>query len=154
MKAPVLTILLLVIAAVSFTSCSDKAARDGARELLRQARSSLDAGRYDRAVREIDSLRRTFPDALEERKAAIRLRQEAELELAKLNVPRIDSALAIAESELDAINATVEELRAAGKLDTEVLSGQTRAKLKRDSLKTLLDVECDKIKYINLKMRE
>lgn len=49
---------------------------------------------------------------------------------------------------------TVEDLKSKGIATAEQLKQLTLTRVKRDSLKTVFDVECAKIKYINKRMKE
>lgn len=65
-----------------------------------------------------------------------------------------DRALQKIESEYEQMKKTVEDLKSKGMATAEQLRNLTLTRVKRDSLKTVFDVECAKIKYINKRMKE
>lgn len=136
------------------SGCGENATQKKAGELLKEAQTQFDNGRYTQALSTIDSLRKNCPEAIEARKAALRLYQEIELKRAQTNVETADKALQQTESEYENMKKTVEDLKKKGTATAEQLTSLTRMRLKRDSLKTVFDVECAKIKYINKKMKE
>lgn len=154
MKTLVLKALLIFCASVLCAGCAEDAAKKKAEEILRQAKTQFDSGRYDKALIAIDSLRKTCPEAVDARKAALRMYQEIELKRAQAGVETADKAIRIAESRYEEMKRTVEELREKGELTAGHLSSLTRMKLRLDSLKTVFDVECAKIKYIRKKISE
>lgn len=135
-------------------ACGENATQKKAGELLKEAQAQFENGQYMKALGSIDSLRKNCPEAIEARKAALRLYQEIELKRAQINVETADKALQQTESEYENMKKTVEDLKKKGTATAEQLTSLTRMRLKRDSLKTLFDVECAKIKYINKKMKE
>lgn len=152
MKTGILNAILIFCAAVVLAGCGKNDVREKADGLLRRAQEQFDDGRYDKALATIDSLRKACPEAIEARKAALRIYQKIELKRAQLNVETADKAIKEAESRYEDMKRTVEELKAKGSITAAQLSSLTRMKLKLDSLKTVFDVECAKIKYIRKKM--
>ena len=65
-----------------------------------------------------------------------------------------DRALQKIESEYEQMKKIVEDLKSKGMATAEQLRNLTLTRVKRDSLKTVFDVECAKIKYINKRMKE
>lgn len=154
MKTRKLTLLGVLLAAILLTACGGNADKRNAEDLLRQARTSFDGGKYDEAITLIDSLRKAYPKEIDERKEALALYQEVELKRSQLNVEAADKALQTVEAEYQSMKQTVEALRAKGTATAEQLRGLTLMRVKRDSLKTVFDVECAKIKYIKKRMEE
>ena len=135
-------------------SCGGNAIEKKAGELLEQAQQLFDKGDYMKATAAIDSLRKNFPEAIETRKKALKLYQQAELKRAQGIVERADTALQRVEREYEEMKKTVNGLRSKGAATVEQLRSVNLLRVKRDSLKTVFDVECAKIKYIRKKMEE
>lgn len=154
MKAIHFTATLALCASMLLTGCGGNATEKKAGELLEQARQLLDSGDYDKATATIDSLRKNFPEALEARKKGLRIYQEAELKRAQGIVERADTALQRVEGEYQKMKAAVDRLHEKGTATVEQLRAVNLMRVKRDSLKTVFDVECAKIKYIKKKMEE
>ena len=154
MKARLFTAALAVCAALAMTGCGGNAADRQAGELLEQAQTMFEHGEYKEALSTIDSLRKNCPEAIEARKQALRLYQEIELKRAQLNVVGADTVLQRIEREYQDMKKTVDSLRAKSAATVEQLRAVNLLRVKRDSLKTVFDVECAKIKYIKKKMEE
>ena len=148
MKALHFTAMLAFCATLAVTGCGENATEKKAGELLEQAQQLFDKGDYVKATATIDSLRKNFPEALEARKKGLRLYQEAELKRAQGIVERADTALQHVEREYQEMKAQVDKLRETGAATVEQLRAVNLMRVKRDSLKTVFDVECAKIKYI------
>ena len=154
MKAIHFTAALALCAALGLAGCGGNAVEKKAGALLEQAQQLYDKGDYVKAAATIDSLRKNFPEAIETRKKALRLYQESELKRAQGIVERADTALQRVEREYGALKTEVEKLREKGAATVEQLRSVNLLRVKRDSLKTVFDVECAKIKYIKKKMEE
>ena len=149
MKAAVAACTLIMLAA-----CGGNPAEERAAKLLEEARSQFEKEEYTDALSTIDSLRKSCPEAIEGRKNALKLYQEVELKRARLNVEATDTVLQRIEREYRQMKAAVDSLRGRGLATEEQLRAVNLLRVKRDSLKTVFDVECAKIKYINKKMKE
>ena len=154
MKTRNLTAILAVTAMLFLASCSENAIEKQAGEMLEKAQTEFKRGDYAKAVSTIDSLRKKFPKAIEARKQALKLYQEVELKRAKLQVQNADTVLQRVEREYQELKSTVDQLRSKGEATVEQLRSVNLMRVKRDSLKTIFDVECAKIKYIKKKMEE
>ena len=154
MKAIHFTAALALCATLTLTGCGGNATKKKAGELLEQAQQLFDKGDYMKATAAIDSLRKNFPEAIETRKKALKLYQQAELKRAQGIVERADTALQRVEREYEEMKKTVDGLRSKGAATVEQLRSVNLLRVKRDSLKTVFDVECAKIKYIRKKMEE
>lgn len=146
--------MLTFCAVLAVTGCGENATEKKAGKLLEQAQQFFDKGDYVKATATIDSLRKNFPDALEARKKGLRLFQEAELKRAQDIVERTDTALQRVEKEYQELKTQVDKLREKSAATVEQLRAVNLMRVKRDSLKTVFDVECAKIKYIKKKMEE
>ena len=136
------------------TGCGENAMEKQARELLEQAKTEFKGGDYAKALATIDSLRKNCPEAIEARKQALRLYQEVELKRAQLTVEGVDTVLQRVEREYQDMKKTVDALREKSAATVEQLRAVNLMRVKRDSLQTVFDVECAKIKYIKKKMEE
>lgn len=154
MKARLFTAALAVCAALAVTGCGGSAADRQAGELLEQAQTMFEQGKYNEALAAIDSLRKSCPEAIEARKKALRLYQEVELKRAEMTVAGTDTVLQRVEREYQELKTTVDALRAKSLATEEQLRKVNLMRVYRDSLKTVFDVECAKIKYIKKKMEE
>ena len=138
---------------ITFTACGDGEI-SGAEELLTKATEYLDKGQFKETLETIDSLRSKFPRAIEQRKKALKLYQEAALKQAQ-------EQLATTDSLLEAVKAEYEEKKAAVDLKREQLKATEKELLdvnmlrqKVDSLQTSFDTLCETIKYIHKKQKE
>ena len=101
-----LTTIFLVIA------CSETP-QEQATQLAQQAATCCEEGRLMEARLLIDSLRRTYPDIVEARKAALKLHQDVEIKIAQQELARTDSLLILANRELEARQQQVDANKAA-----------------------------------------
>ena len=88
---------------------------------------------------------------IEQRREALKHKQDSTLQAAQQELAWVDSALQAATAHHDQLQ---QKLRAGGMSDAAMQHlGQqiTRARLHRDSLKVRFDVLCGKIKYIHRK---
>ena len=85
--------ILFVLGVALLTSCNADKTNERASELLNQATSQFEQKQYDEALQIIDSLRRTYPTAVEARKQALTLQQNIELTRTQEELAVIDEAL-------------------------------------------------------------
>lgn len=142
-----LTVVLMLAA------CGDNTAKK-AEQLLQEARAHFEQGELDAARADIDSLRQTYPNIVEARRAALRLHQEIELKAAQNELARTDSLLQLVNMELDSLQRQVEAHKAALKATPEELTLLTRTRMKRDSIRTQFETLGAKIHYIRQKQKE
>ncbi len=147
-----LTTLLCVALLMAGCGKTDKEAN----ALLDQARVALDEQRYGDVLATIDTLRNRYPDAIEARKEALALWQQAEL-------LRTQKELAVTDSLLQAVGRAYDEARqrqqqADERDDVEAWKQHNRTanllKARLDSLQNRFDVACAKIKYIHKRQKE
>ena len=139
--------MLLVIA------CGESP-QDQAASLAQQIATCCEEGEFDEARLLIDSLRRTFPDIVEARKAALILHQDLELKIAQQELIRTDSLLILANRELEARQQQVDAHKADLKATAEELTQLTRTRMRRDSIRTQFETLGAKIRYIRQKQKE
>lgn len=142
-----LTTTLLVIA------CSDNL-QEQAAQLAQEAATCCEEGRLEEARVLIDSLRRTYPDIVEARKAALKLHQDVELKIAQQELARTDSVLVVVNRQLDSLQQQVDAHKAALKATAEELTELTLTRIRRDSVRTRFETLGMKIRYIRQKQKE
>lgn len=131
------TISIILVSALFLTgACKKKTEDDIAKPLLENIEQAVKNGDYKTALDSIQSLRYRFPKAVEARKRAVTLWQEASLMQAQHEVEKTDSAL----------QATLEAIDKA-----PTLLEQNMLRNKRDSLKARYDAECGLVRIIRAK---
>lgn len=148
LKMMLLPVLLMVL----LGSCKEK--NPEAKQLLSEIKSDYQAGRYQQALFGIDSLRHAYPNAIEERKEALKIHQDASLKMAQENLARVDSALQLKQREYAPLEPQVKAHRSAGNATASELQHFNELRADRDSLQTVFNVECAKIKYIHKRQKE
>lgn len=145
-------IIIAMSLTVSVSSCQDDNSR--AEELMVQIRSDFEAGNYAKCLKEIDSLRTTYPKAIDARKEALIIHQNASLKMAQDHLADVDRRLQALETTCDSLSAIVELHKQQGCATAEELHLLNISKIRRDSLKGIFDVECSKIRYIHKRQQE
>ena len=102
----------------------------------------------------IDSLRHDYPEAVEERREALKFHQEASLKLAQANLALVDSTLQAAIKQYDEMKPQVEAHRKACVATQEELQQFNELRAYRDSLQGVFNMECAKIKYIHKRQKQ
>lgn len=125
-----------------------------AEDLLTQANSLYEQGRYPEAKASIDSLRKLYPNAIDARKKALKLSWEIELKEAQGELAVTDSLLQLVQHDYDNLQTKVEKDKAALRATPEELTALTRTRMKRDSLRTQCEILGTKIRYIRKKQEE
>lgn len=130
-------ILTIILAAV-LVGCSESDEQKAER-MLAQIDSLYEKGQYKEALDSIVSLRTTYPSAINIRKKALRIWQNASLKIAQKDVAQTDvllqETLRMIESETD--------LRKANKL-----------RMRRDSLQARYEAMCGVVKMIHMRQKE
>ncbi len=127
---------ILVFSLLATLSCKQKTEDDVAKPLLENIEQNVKAGDYRAALDSIQSLRHKYPKAVEARKRAITLWQEASIMQAQHEVEKTDSALQATLKEIDKAPTLLE---------------QNMLRNKRDSLKARYDAECGLVRIIRAK---
>ena len=125
-----------------------------AKQLLKEIQADYEAGNYQRVIYSIDSMRHYYPDAVEERREALKFHQEASLKMAQANLAEVDSALQAAIRQFDEMKPQVEAHRKACTATKEELQQFNELRAYRDSLQGVFNLECAKIKYIHKRQKE
>ena len=106
---------------------------------MRKIEQLYAAGEYQPALDSIQKLRADYPKAIEVRKRALRLWQEASLKLTQLDVGKTDSLL----------QATIASIpRETDRYKRNMLG------VKRDSLQARYEALCGTVRIIRFKMKE
>lgn len=130
-------ILTIILAAV-LVGCSESDEQKAER-MLAQIDSLYEKGQYKEVLDSIVSLRTTYPSAINIRKKALRIWQNASLKIAQKDVAQTDvllqETLRMIESETD--------LRKANML-----------RMRRDSLQARNEAMCGVVKMIHMRQKE
>lgn len=130
-------ILTIILAAV-LVGCSESDEQKAER-MLAQIDSLYEKGQYKEVLDSIVSLRTTYPSAINTRKKALRIWQNASLKIAQKDVAQTDvllqETLRMIESETD--------LRKANML-----------RMRRDSLQARYEAMCGVVKMIHMRQKE
>ena len=143
--------ICVTFSTVLLTSCEKN---PEAKQLLKEIQADYEAGNYQRVIYSIDSMRHYYPDAVEERREALKLHQEASLKMAQANLAEVDSALQAAIRQFDEMKPQVEAHRKACTATQEELQQFNELRAYRDSLQGVFNLECAKIKYIHKRQKE
>ena len=135
--------------AIGLVSCK-KPVDNGAKEMLQKAQTEYDEGRYSEALNTIEQLRSEYPEAIEERRQALRLFQEVSLKQAQEDLARTDSLLEDVKRRQDRLQAAMKQNPYSKQIERDL----TEARRLKDSLQVRFDTQCEKIKYIHKKMKE
>ena len=146
-------IMAMVLCLLLSVACKDNRQQQ-AEQLLLQAGELFEAGRYQEALSTIDSLRKVYPNAIDTRKAALKLYQEIELKKTQEELALTDSLLQLVNHDFNYQSLKVEKDKAALRATAEELTMLTRTRMKRDSLRTQCEVLGAKIRYIHKKQKE
>jgi hypothetical protein len=146
--------LIIYIIAILWVIACGETPQEQAAQLAEKAATCCEEGRLTEARLLIDSLRRTYPDIVEARKAALRLHQDVELKIAQQELARTDSILVLANRELEARQQQVDAHKAALKATAEELTLLTKTRMRRDSIRTQYEALGMKIRYIRKKQKE
>ena len=139
--------------AAMLVACSNDTQKE-AETLLNQTEELFELKQYDQALTVLDSLRKVYPNSVDTRKKALKLRQSIELKRSQEELALVDSMLQAVSHDYryqqQKVDKDKQELRATA----EELTMLTRTRMRRDSLQTRFDVLCAKIRYIHKKQKE
>lgn len=127
---------VVILAALGLAACHQKTEDDKARPMLEGIEASVQAGDFRSALDSIVILRDRYPKAIETRKRALELWQEASLLQAQHEVAVTDSALQATIAQIDQAPTLLE---------------QNMLRNKRDSLQARYDAECGVVRIIRAK---
>lgn len=144
---------LVVGMAMLLSACGDSQQR-AAEQMLDRAGQLYEQQQYDRALIVIDSLRKTYPTAIDIRKQALTLQQNIELKRSQEELTVLDSTLQAVRLDYERQKQAVDEAKAELRATAEELTTLTKTRVRRDSLQTRFDALCAKIRYIHKKQKE
>lgn len=147
-------IKIVLAAVLLLVACNTDKTKEYADELLQKASTQFEQKQYDAALMAIDSLRRTYPKAIDARKQALTLQQDIELKQAQEQLAVVDQALQKAKADYERQKKLSEEHYRAGTATAAELTRTTLMRMHRDSLQVQFDVQCAKIKYIHKRQKE
>lgn len=145
--------ILWIMLAAMLVACSNDTQKE-AETLLNQTEELFELKQYDQALTVLDSLRKVYPNSVDTRKKALKLRQSIELKRSQEELALVDSMLQAVSHDYryqqQKVDKDKQELRATA----EELTMLTRTRMRRDSLQTRFEVLCAKIRYIHKKQKE
>lgn len=144
---------MLMGVTMMLSACSD-GQQKAAEQLLARADQLFEQQQYDRALIVIDSLRKTYPTAIDIRRQALRLQQDIELKRSQEELAVLDSTLQAVKRDYEKMKEKVDKDKDELQATAEELTALTKARVRRDSLQTRFDVLCAKIRYIHKKQKE
>lgn len=131
--------LWIFMMALLVSCASEKSEDDKATPLLSEIDSLYNKGDYRATLDSIESLRMKYPRAIQSRKRALILWQDASLRMAQADIAQTDSALQVAtrlfEQETDIYKRNMMGVR-------------------RDSLKARYEAMCGVVRMIRLRQKE
>jgi hypothetical protein len=129
---------ILIFTVLLLMAC-DQTADEKAAPLLSRIETLYGSGKYQTALDSIKKLRVKYPEAIESRKRALKIWQEASLKMTQDDIGKTDSAL----------QATIREWKT-----TKSLYRKNLLSVKRDSLQVRYDALCGTVRVIHKKEKE
>ena len=145
--------IVWILLTAMLVACGNDTQKE-AGQLLQQANSLFEQKQYDRALTSLDSLRRLYPNSVDMRRQALKLRQNIELKRSQDELALVDSMLQAVSHDYRYQQQKVEKDKQELRATAEELTMLTRTRMRRDSLQTRFDVLCAKIRYIHKKQKE
>ena len=134
-------------------ACSPSAEERG-EKMLQQIEHAYQQGKYDEALVLIQTLRKDYPKAVNARKKALVIYQNAVLKKAQADLEQTDKQLQRVSSEYEQKRAQAETAKQAGTATAQQLSNVTRLRILRDSLQVRFDTQVARIRFIHKKQKE
>ncbi len=128
----------LILCTLIFCSCTPSEDEKAAK-LLSQIKTLYDDGSYNEALDSIMALRMRFPKAIESRKEALRIWQNASLKQAQADIAQTDSAL---QTVLRSIPMESNLYKA------------NMMRVERDSLKARYEAMCGVVRMIRMRQKQ
>ena len=129
---------IIALIAIALCSCS-QTDDERAKPLLEKIEQLYAEGKYNQTLDSITALRERFPTAVEARRKALEVWQEASLKLAQADVAATDILL---QQTTDSLNATTDRYK------------RNMLGVKRDSLKARYEAMCSVVRMIRMKQKE
>lgn len=146
-------VIIAVLFSVLLCCCTDSKQRELS-DLMTEIRASYANGNDSACLAQIDTLRNRFPKAIEERKEALLIYQDASLRQSQKALALADSLLEIEKARFAEMEKYVMERKAQGEATAEELTSLTLQRIRRDSLQTRFDVLCAQIRYIHKRQEQ
>ena len=131
-------LIIISLAAMLLSACS-QSEDDKAKPLLARIDSLYNSGNYRATLDTIVQLREHYPQAIEARKAALRIWQNASLKLAQADVASTDVQL---QEATEALKTETNRLR------------RNLLTVKRDSLQARYEAMCGVVRMIHLRQKQ
>ena len=131
--------LWIIILTMLIVSCAKISEDEKASALMSQIDSLYEKGKYSTVLDSIESLRMRFPRAVESRKRALVIWQNASLKMAQDDIARTDSAL----------QYTMELIKGEGNIYK-----RNMLCVKRDSLKARYEAMCGVVRMIHIRQKQ
>ena len=131
-------LILILTIAIGLVSCQ-QSEDEKAAPLMQRIDSLYKAADYAATLNAITQLRANHPKAIESRKQALKIWQEASLKMAQSDIGRTDSAL----------QATIQEYNAA-----QTFGEKNKLRVRRDSLQVRYDALCGTVRIIHHRQAE
>jgi ABC-type uncharacterized transport system auxiliary subunit len=130
--------IILVFATVLLLCGCEQTEDEKASSLLSEIETLYSKGMYQQALDSITSLRTQFPKAIESRKQALKIWQDASLKIAQENVMKTDSMLQAAIAEKDSTTSRLRRNLLGVKIDSlkarmDAMSGVVRMVRKKQT---------------------
>lgn len=147
------TLMVATALTAVLAGCADN---DGqkAQRLMDEIRTEYAEGHYQQVLSHIDSLRRTYPEAVEQRKEALKVYQETVLKMAQTELMTIDTTLQTARQQYEQMRTASERHHSEGTATAAELTSVTLQRMRVDSLQARFDAQVARIKFIHRKMKE
>lgn len=145
--------ILWIMLAAMLVACSNDTQKE-AETLLNQTEELFELKQYDQALTVLDSLRKVYPNSVDTRKKALKLRKSIELKRSQEELALVDSMLQAVSHDYRYQQQKVDKDKLELRATAEELTMLTRTRMRRDSLQTRFDVLCAKIRYIHKKQKE
>ena len=129
----------MIAVLLMLSSCQQKENTSDASQLLEVVKQLYEDGHYSEALDSIESLRSKYPTAIEERRQALRLWQEASLKMAQDDIAKTDSAL----------QATTRQMEAETRIYERNMLG-----VKKDSLQARYEAMIGVVRMIRKRMEQ
>jgi len=144
----------IIFVALALAACTADNSQQQAAQLLQEAQTQYEQKQYAAAMATIDTLRHRYPKAIDARRQALTLYQDAQIAQVQAELEHTDSALQRATNDYNRLKAAAERAHANGTATASQLTEVTMKRLERDSLQVQFDLQCTKIKYIRKKQKE
>lgn len=132
-------ILTLIACMTAFMASCGRSEDEKAAPLMHRIDSLYQAGDYPSALNAVTLLRAKFPKAIESRKRALTIWQDASLKMTQEDIGRTDSALQAVTRQFDA--------------ETDI-GRRNRLGVLRDSLQVRYDALCGTVRVIHQRQKE